>query len=385
MRTFCVLLLSLFVASCATAPVTPTPARADLFNDGLFKAPSERINKSDIFALSEEMKRYMRSEIANEINDKGLHRGFFDTLYTKGQLQLEYDSVTTRNAAQAFADRSGNCLSLVIMTAAFAKALDIPVSFQSVNAEESWSRSGDVQFFIGHVNLRIGKRQADIGIGHTPVDAMTIDFVPVQVVRGVAVKVISEETIIAMFMNNRAAEAFSRGKVDDAYWWARAAIGADPTFLSAYNTLGIVYRRHGNLGEALRVLAYANEHEPENTRVMFNLITVLNESGRAAEAGVLARKLEKLDPNPPFSYFNQGLKAMKEENYALAKDLFAKEITRAPYYHEFHYWLAAAYVGLGDVEHARKELAIALEYSTTRKEHDLYSTKLARINAARAH
>ena len=31
------------------------------------------------------------------------------------------------------------------------------------------------------------------------------------------------------------------------------------------------------------------------------------------------------------------------------------------------------------------ELAMALEYSTTRKEHDLYSTKLARINAARAH
>ena len=133
------------------------------------------------------------------------------------------------------------------------------------------------------------------------------------------------------------------------------------------------------------MLAYANEHEPDNTRVMFNLISVLNESGRTAEAGVLARKLETLDPNPPFSYFSQGQKAMKDENYRLAKDMFAKEVARAPYYHEFHYWLAAAYVGLGDVEHARTELAMALEYSTTRKEHDLYSTKLARINAARAH
>ena len=94
MRIFCVLLLSLFVASCATAPVTPAPARAELFNDGLFKAPSERIDKSDIFALSEEMKRYMQSEIAIEVKDKGLHRGFFDTLYTKGQLQLEYDGGT---------------------------------------------------------------------------------------------------------------------------------------------------------------------------------------------------------------------------------------------------------------------------------------------------
>jgi tetratricopeptide (TPR) repeat protein len=385
MRVFGVLLLSLLLVSCASAPVTAPPPRTELFNDALFAAPSERISRADIFALSDAMRRYMQTEIANEIFDKGVHRGFFDTLYTKGKLQLEYDSVTTRNAAQAFADRSGNCLSLVIMTAAFAKALDIPVWFQSVAAEETWSRYGDVQFFIGHVNLRLGKRLSDIGIGHPQIDSMTIDFVPVQVVRGVSFKVISEDTIVAMYMNNRAAEAFARGKLDDAYWWARAAIGADPTFLSAYNTLGIVYRRHGNLGEALRVLAYANEHEPENTRVMFNLISVLNESGRVAEAGVLTRKLEKLDPNPPFSYFNQGLKAMKEENYALAKDLFAKEIGRAPYYHEFHFWLAQAYIGLGDVDHARTELATALEYSTTRKEHDLYSTKLARINAARAH
>jgi len=317
MRIFCVLLLSLLVASCATAPVTPQ--RVELFNDSLFKAPSERIDRSDIFALSDEMKRYLQSEIASEVKDKGLHRGFFDTLYTKGQLQLEYDSVTTRNASQAFADRSGNCLSLVIMTAAFAKSLEIPIVFQSVAAEETWSRSGDVQFFIGHVNLRLGKKISDIGIGHPQTDAMTIDFVPIRTMRGVSMKALSEDTIVAMYMNNRAAEAFARGKIDDAYWWARAAIVADPAFLSAHNTLGIVYRRHGNLGEALRVLAYANEHEPDNTRVMFNLISVLNESGRPEEAGMLARKLEKLDPNPPFSYFSQGQKAMKEENYRLAR------------------------------------------------------------------
>ena len=381
MRACTVLLLSLLVAACATAPVTPL--RTDLFNDRLFQSPSERIDKSDIFALSEEMTRYLHREIAGQIRDSGLHQGFFDALYIKGQLQLEYDSVTTRNAAQAFAERSGNCLSLVIMTAAFARALDIPIWYQSMAAEETWSRSGDVQFFIGHVNLRLGRKQSDIGVGHPKIDGMTIDFFPVEVTRGKPVKVIPEETIVAMYMNNRAAEAFARGKLDDAYWWARAAIGADPQFMSSYNTLGVVYRRHGNPDEATKVLAYANEREPENTRVMFNLITVLNETGRVAEAGTLGRKLETLEPNPPFSYFNLGLKAMKDGNFGLARDLFAKEVSRAPTYHEFHYWLAAAYVGLGEVEKARTQLAIALEYSSTRKEHDLYSAKLARINAAR--
>jgi tetratricopeptide (TPR) repeat protein len=269
------------------------------------------------------------------------------------------------------------------MAAAFAKALGIPVWFQQVNLDETWSRSGDIQFFIGHVNLTLGKKQSELGISHTAIENMTIDFLPPQQLKGLPVKVISEDTIVAMYMNNRAAEAFTRGRVDDAYWWARAAIVADPQFLSAYNTLGIVYRRHGNTDEALKVLGYAGERDPVNTRVMSNLVGALHDAGRSAQAAELARKLEKLEPDPPFSYFNGGLRAMKEQNYALARDLFVKEVDRAPYYHEFHYWLAAAYAGLGDIEKARKELAVALEYSTTRKEHELYSSKLARIDAAR--
>jgi tetratricopeptide (TPR) repeat protein len=381
MRNCSVLLLLLFAAACATAPVTPP--RTDLFNDALFRAPAEKIDRADIFALSPEMKEYLRTDMAAQIRDKGLHPGFFEALYNQGQLRLDYDSVETRNAAQAFAVRSGNCLSLVIMSAAFAKALGLPVWFQSVNVDETWSRSGDIQFFIGHVNLTLGKKQSELGISHAAIENMTIDFLPPQLLRGLPVKSISENTIVAMYMNNKAAEAFARGKLDDAYWWARAAIGADPQFSSSYNTLGIVYRRHGNPDEALKVLAYANEREPANTRIMSNLVTVLNDTGHAAEASALSRKLDKLEPNPPFSYFNLGLKAMKEENYRLARDLFVKEVDRAPRYHEFHYWLAAAYAGLGDVEQAKAQLAIALEYSTTRKEHELYAAKLDRINGAR--
>ena len=58
---------------------------------------------------------------------------------------------------------------------------------------------------------------------------------------------------------------------------------------------------------------------------------------------------------------------------------------RAPYYHEFHFWLAAAYIGLGDTERARGELALAMETSTTRNDRDLYAAKLDRIKALSVH
>ena len=38
---------------------------------------------------------------------------------------------------------------------------------------------------------------------------------------------------------------------------------------------------------------------------------------------------------------------------------------------------------LGDIEEARKQLAIAVDYSTARSEHDLYAAKLDLLRAQR--
>jgi len=383
MRGWAVSLLSVLLAACASAPVTPRTEA--LFNDRLFLAPSERVSADDIFALSEEMQHFLDVDFAAQLRRKGTREALIDALYHNGPLRLEYDSSLTRNAAQAFAARSGNCLSLVIMTAAFAKALGLQVQFQSVAVDETVSRVDDIYFFIGHVNLTLGIRQPAALLKSSRPDLLTVDFLPPQEGQGLRTQAIAEQTIVAMYMNNKAAEALARGQVNDAYWWARAAIGQDPGLLIAYNTLGVIYRRHGNPAEAGKVLAYALERDPNNLHAMANLIGVLNDQGRVADAKALARKLEELEPNPPFGYFDPGLQAMRDGNYQAARDLFAREVDRAPYVHEFHFWLANAYVGLGDIEQARRQLMLALEYSTTRRDHDLYAAKLDRIRSSQVH
>ena len=141
MNKWAALLLSTLLAACATAPA-PQP-NDPLFRDSLFAAPSERIDARDVFALSPEMKDYLAVQIAPQLRIHGRQRGLIDALYNKTQLKLEFDSAMTRTAAQAFAARSGNCLSLVIMTAAFAKELGLSVRYQKVYVDETWSRSGD--------------------------------------------------------------------------------------------------------------------------------------------------------------------------------------------------------------------------------------------------
>jgi tetratricopeptide (TPR) repeat protein len=388
MQRWTVLLFSTLLAACAAAP--PAQRETRFVHDRLFAAPTERIGADDLFAASDDMKRYIEDAIAEPARVKGRQQALIDALYSSGQLRLEYDTEMTRNAAQAFAARSGNCLSLVIMTASFAKELGLAVEYQKVFVDDAWARTGDIYLSIGHVNLTLAPRKVDqVGVGYRvgvkprESDSMTVDFLPPADLRTLRTRVIGEEIIVAMYMNNRAVEALARGQVDNAYWWAREAVARAPGFLMPYNTLGAIYRRHGNPQEAEQVLSHVLEREPRNTQAMSNLIPVLTDLGRAEAAQRLAARLEELDPEPPFSHFNRGMAAMRAGDPKTAKEEFAREVARDPDYHEFHFWLGIAYLNSGEIEPAKRQLTLAMKNSTTRRDHDVYAAKLARISELR--
>jgi len=368
------LLLCALLAACAHAP-PPVQPPEDLFSGASFAAPAEPIDAAEVFALNEAMRHYLRTVIAPKVRTQGRQTALVEALYQRGKLRLEYDSVMTRNASQAFEARAGNCLSLVIMTAAFAKEMGLQVIYQSAYREESWSRSGDLLFRSGHVNVTLGRRFIDSGSSQD-LSELTIDFLPADQIRGLRTQPIPEAMVLAMYMNNRAAEALAQGRLDDAHGWAREAIRQDPTFLSAYNTLGVIYLRHGDALPAERVFRHVLGREPANTRTLANLAQALSQMGRLQESQALMSEIDRIEPHPPFHFFSLGLAAMRRGDFRSARDLFTREAARDSHYHEFQFWLAVANFQLGDVEQARKHLDRALAASTTRGDHDLYAAKL---------
>ncbi len=377
-----VLLCLLALSGCASAP--PPAPDAGLFHDELFAPAGPDISAAQIFTLSPAMQRYAREEIASKQHGKDMQQALFDALYRKDQLKLEYDSSMTRNAAQTFEARAGNCLSLVIMTAALAREVNLSVQYQRVAVDDSWSRSGSLYVSSGHVNLVLGKPTSEMIRSYDRNQYMTIDFQPPPEGVRQVVTLLDEATVVAMYMNNRAAEALAGDRADEAYWWARKAIEQDSRFLNAYNTLGVVYQHRGRLNEAEQVLRYAQQREPDNTIFLFNLAQTLSGLGRNAEAAILKEKLARLEPYPPFYFFNLGQQAMQAGDYVRARDLFARELDREPYYHEFHFWLAAAAFRLGDLKTADRHMKLALENSSTRGQHELYAAKFDRLKALEA-
>jgi Tfp pilus assembly protein PilF len=371
------LLVVALLAGCASMSGT-TSTRA-LLRDDLFPPLTEPIHAEAIFRVSDEMKLFLRRDFPAQARGKGQAQGLYDALYDQRMLKLEYDATQTRSASEAFAARSGNCLSLVIMTSALAKTLGMDVYYQGVDVEDNWLRKGDMFFSSGHVNITLGRRRPHVREGFDNGDLLTVDFTPLSADAEQRPRRLDEATIIAMYMNNRAAEILTEGQPEQAYWWAREAILRDEKFLPAYLTLGVIYRRGGHALQAETVLRAVLAREPNNISALTNLMVVLQAAQHNEEVTAITKRLQQLMPYAPYHFFTIGQTAMRERNFLRAREMFAKEVNRQPYNHEFHFWLALAHLALDEREKAQRHLTVALDTSTTRAEQGLYAAKLHRL------
>ena len=374
-------LVCVILAACA-APGSVPPDPASLLLDDAFQA--KRVpTHPQVFEASDTMKRYLAEDIAGDLRTQGKMGGLIAALESKAKLKLEYNATITRTAAEAFDARAGNCLSLTLMTAALARELGLSVSFHRVLAEPLWTRSDDLLFASGHVNIAISALLVADRPSFGGLKGIVVDFMPGADLKRQRSQQISERTVTAMYLNNRAAETLRGGQIDEAYWWARGAVMADTRFLEAVNTLGVIYSQHGNPAQAERAFRHVLAIEPENVSAMANLVRVLERSGRQAESVALAERLRQVEPLPPFHFFDLGVAALARGDFAKARDLFQQELLRNAYFHEAHFGLALAYYRLGDAGAAREHLAAAQETSTNGDQQDRYAGKLAWLRAQR--
>lgn len=269
MKSWIALLTVLLLQACA-AVVPPAPATEAAFDDALFAPLAAPPDPRTLLAVTPTMRRYLDERVLPRARRAGgARQALLQALADPNALLLDYDASRTRTAAEAFAARRGNCLSLVLMTAALAAELGLPVRLHEVRVAASVEQVAELRFIIGHVNL---------GLGGAPGAAerwLIVDFLPGQDLRRQQRRVIDERRVAAMFMNNRAAEELVQGRARDAYAWLRGAHAQDARFAPLYNTLGVLYRRHGALAQAERALRTALALDPLDPHARANLDQLL--------------------------------------------------------------------------------------------------------------
>lgn len=367
-------LIFAFLLGCATQ--TPIASAPPLFHDTLFETTKVALDPRDIFKLDQDMLDYINVDLGQQRKIDGGELALYEALYDKKKLRINYDASRTKTAIETFKDRTGNCLSLAIMTAAFAKAMDFPITYQEIRVGEQWSNIQDLYFSSRHVNILIGKKSTRIAQTLGDQHSLKIDFLnPAELVGQVATP-ISENTVIAMYLNNRAAEALAESKHTQAYWWLKQAIQIDPSFSPAYNSLGIVYWRAGLYRYSLPALEYALSLEPDNLNIMSNLAQIYVLNGDIERGEKLAHFVKENRPAPYLHYFRLGKAEMNTANFAEAKKLFSKELKREPEHHEVHFWLALAHFRLNEFSDAEMHLAKAQKFGYTETDRKIYASKL---------
>ncbi|MCR5868452.1 tetratricopeptide repeat protein [Aquincola sp. J276] len=366
------------LAGCASTPPGALPPAPPA--DARFTPASMPISAEEVFALSPAMRQYLAGSLPRPAQQRQ-PAALVQALNTRGDLRLEYDATITRTAAQAFEARAGNCLSLVIMTAALARAQGLAVTYNLVQAEPAYTREGGLLFTSGHVNLTLGRPLRDAGSRYDLQAFLTVDFLPGEDLLGQKRQPISEAMVLAMFMNNRAAEALAQGRLPEAHAHAREALRHSPGFEPARNTLAVVYLRGGLPAEAEALLRTVLARAPEHRDALDNLRMALLAQGRSDEAAAVAARLAAIEPEPPLRSYDRAMAALHQQDFGAARSLFQREIDRGGCGAPCHHGLAIAWLGLGNPPQAQRALQAARDASGNSQQRAIYAAKLERFNA----
>ncbi|MBR7777299.1 tetratricopeptide repeat protein [Undibacterium rugosum] len=374
--------LALLILLSACSSVRPPVLGSELFQDQWYGPRPALISAEQVLATSPAMEQFLEQEVLPRSKKTELRLALFQAISQNNRISLEYDASLTRNATQAFEAKTGNCLSLVLMTSALAKKLGLQVDYRHVLLDTLWQQADQLVLATGHVNIALGRYRQAYMYRSDDNDALVIDFLPPPEAIKYPSFSISEARILAMYFNNRAAESIQQARLNDAYWYAKSAIEQDPGFLPALNTLGVIYQRgqHYQLASQIyrQVLALAPDYLP----TLSNLQDNLYRSGDSAGARQIQAQLTQLHYQEPFRHFQTGKALYQQASFTAARNAFQEQLSITPQHTESYHWLAMTYLQLGDTAKANQQLVLARESATTVQTRQRFDLKLQALRAA---
>jgi tetratricopeptide (TPR) repeat protein len=277
----CRLVRRLVLAAVAGAALAAGCSEYKPFDSAAFLRDqySHRIRPEDLpgvvvpFQLSDDVRaafNKMRGRAArNEEHKTNQVVGFiFD------DLRLKYSLAPTRDAADTFRTKHGNCLSFVNLFVGLARDLGLNPFYVEVTDFQTWNHRAGMVISQGHI----------VGGMYLTGELRTYDFLPYKTKAYRKFKPIDDLTAVAHFYNNLGAEALLAGDQQQALHLLSVANQIAPRFEKSLNNLGVCKARSGDLEGALALYRKGLEVDPGNTMLLTNMSRVYQRQGRGDEA-----------------------------------------------------------------------------------------------------
>lgn len=361
---------------------SPLPTRAelssDLFLDNNFIAPQtfHLETEEEIFELDDEMLTMVKNKLINNHTVGYKARTLLDHIFNDENISLKYDGNANVIAKEAYHSQTANCMSLTIMAYALAHEAGINVSFQQVNVPEYWVRNGQYNMLTGHVNLVVrehNKVERNIVWGEKSVQ---IDFDPYVAKEHFPKQIIKKNTALAMFYNNKGAEALVRSDYSVAFQYFKESLNQDENYSAAWGNLGVLYRFTEYHQAAEKVYRHALMLKKDNLTALTNLAMLLKGQEREVEAQNIDNYLHDMRRLNPYYYALMADEAFYEGSYDEAARNYRKAIQLNDERHEFYFGLAKVYYKQNKVVSAKRAMRKAINLNRVRSTQNLYIAKL---------
>ena len=270
---------------------------------------------------------------------------------------FRYRAHPTLTAAEAHAQREGNCLSLVNLFVALARSADLHAFFVDVEDFESFYRYGDTVVRSTHV------------VGGVVIDGVlrTVDFLPDREKRYRRLSPISDTRATAHYYNAIAAEAMLDNDLVRAEGLFKQALAFDAGFPDPWNNYAVLLRRSGRLDLGIEALEKALAIDRHFLPAMENLASYYRLAGKTEQADRMqARALDEKTKNPYFVY-QQALNRFQDGKLDEAEDLLHRARHLDNRFPEVYLLLGRIELGRGDRSKAESHFAkakkLGAEYS----------------------
>jgi tetratricopeptide (TPR) repeat protein len=354
-----VLSMALGLAGCVTPRMATAPPPT-LWQDHVFEYQSTLVTETrdTLFALDPSMLATVITPGSQAQSTQQRLDLLVSRLYDPKGLRLSYASGRTTGAAETWRNQSGDCLSLTVMAYAAARTLGLRAYMQEVQVPLTFDRRDGLDFIGDHVNLLV-RHAYDVPLNDRTmrVENFVIDFEPQTGANRFGQR-LTEDDILARYYNNRAAQYLVQEDHARAYAYYRAAIAAAPAYTPALANLAQLYVRKGLLTSAEQLLIYAMAVGGPSYSALRTMQALLTLQGRTTEAQRYAQQLAKQRNENPYYWMGLGMTALRDNDYRAAIDALEHAAALATGFEEIHYQLALAYWRGGQVEAARKQLAV---------------------------
>jgi tetratricopeptide (TPR) repeat protein len=370
-----VLIMLLGIAGCKST-TQPVVQGDQLLNDYAF--PDYTIyrieDENDIFSIDQDMVDFVRKSVAAISDPVDRMETLVRKIFDRSEFNLLYMGSANTTATQTFHNRAANCLSMSIMTYTLAKEAGFGVRFQDVKIPEYWTRRDGYSILNGHINLQILTREPSVIRLLT--NGYEVDFDPQNRRSNFSKQFVKKNVVMAMFYNNKGADALLSNSYTKAYAYFRAAVQQAPKFDSTWINLGILYRKEGHYQAAENAYMHAIQLDDDNLTAWENLAFLYDLTGRKDESRAIASKVERKREDNPFYHFILGEQELDKGNLDIALRHYRDALRIDKSKHEIYFGLAKTYYEMGDINRSQLYFKKARDRSRNNQDQERYQGKL---------